>query len=353
MEQIRYKPARRYVVHLDGDPEHMWDEPCRDYRPAVKRVEAHINKMYGTNVLVRSLQSMLGAMAYMNWVSYASELRGLSRELDVPVGALVFMQLIYEVSTCCTTAMSRDQDGNIVMSRTMDWDMLLLKDITIEADFHVGGRSIGVYTTWIGYVGVLTGISPKGFAVAINYRRTTGGSYWTNVKQLLKYCWPVGYLVREALITCQTYGEIVQFLGNAKIIAPCYITIVGKRAGTVMARNPTSVFRQSVLPSTHEEEVDQHLHAKPILVTDQDFLVQTNNEEVNDNEYNFLLSNERRCFTTERLVVLEPHKRTDDNLWSIMSVHPVLNNHTIYGCIIKPSQYSIETRVPHEEFGFL
>lgn len=40
----------------------------------------------------------------------------------------------------------------------MDWGMEFLKPLTIEVDFVKGGRSQYVATTWVGYVGVLTGM---------------------------------------------------------------------------------------------------------------------------------------------------------------------------------------------------
>jgi len=54
--------------------------------------------------------------------------------------------------------------------RTLDWDLLALKELTIEVEFHRGGKLLFVSTTFAGYLGVLTAASPHKFAVAVNHR---------------------------------------------------------------------------------------------------------------------------------------------------------------------------------------
>ena len=42
----------------------------------------------------------------------------------------------------------------------MDWELDLLKPLTIEVDFQKAGKTAYVATTWAGYVGVFTGLRP-------------------------------------------------------------------------------------------------------------------------------------------------------------------------------------------------
>jgi len=49
----------------------------------------------------------------------------------------------------------------------MDWDLELLKDLTIIVDFKYSGQIMFTATTWVGYVGVFTGMKPFGYAVAL------------------------------------------------------------------------------------------------------------------------------------------------------------------------------------------
>lgn len=74
--------------------------------------------------------------------------------------------------------------------------MDFLKPLTIEVEFQTNGITIFSATTWAGYVGILTGVRTNGFSISVNFRSTSKGSSWSNVKNLLSYDWPVGFLVR-------------------------------------------------------------------------------------------------------------------------------------------------------------
>jgi hypothetical protein len=108
----------------------------------------------------------------------------------LPLGQLVLLQLVYEASAACTSIIvpqdpakvscpiaphprldstlivhvrvcvcSRGQASAPQHIRTMDWGMEFLRPLTIEVDFVKGGRTQYLATTWVGYVGVLTGTS--------------------------------------------------------------------------------------------------------------------------------------------------------------------------------------------------
>jgi hypothetical protein len=77
------------------------------------------------------------------------------------LGQLVLLQLVYEASAACTSIVvpqDPTQGDSIPQHiRTMDWGMEFLRPLTIEVEFTKGGRTLYVATTWVGYVGVLTG----------------------------------------------------------------------------------------------------------------------------------------------------------------------------------------------------
>ncbi len=52
----------------------------------------------------------------------------------------------------------------------------------LDVDFQKNGQTIFKATTWVGYVGILTGMRvPDGYSVSVNFRHT-GGSLTTNLK---------------------------------------------------------------------------------------------------------------------------------------------------------------------------
>jgi hypothetical protein len=57
--------------------------------------------------------------------------------------------------------------------------------LTVDVDFQKNNQTIFKATTWIGYVGVLTGMRVSdGYSVSVNFRHT-GGSLITNLKTAL------------------------------------------------------------------------------------------------------------------------------------------------------------------------
>lgn len=95
----------------------------------------------------------------------------------------------------------------------MDWGMEWLRPLTIEVDFRRGGETQYVATTWVGYVGILTGMffsmkrnmrskscllgmRPYGYSVSVNFR-VTSGAYWKNIKKAILRAWPIGICLRS------------------------------------------------------------------------------------------------------------------------------------------------------------
>lgn len=55
----------------------------------------------------------------------------------------------------------------------MEWEMPYLRPITIEVEFINNNTTVAIGTTWVGYVGILTGMSMvegKEFGVSVNFR---------------------------------------------------------------------------------------------------------------------------------------------------------------------------------------
>lgn len=166
-------------------------------------------------------------------VFYDKELAGISKALNgkISTGLLVAMQLIYEVSACCTSIIvpGKDQElsGAPLHIRTMDWGMDFLKPLTIEVDFMKNNKCVYTATTWAGYVGVLTGCRHKAWSASVNFRVTKEGTIWDNLKRALDRSWPIGFLLREALTRTSDFDEATRILAGTQIISPVYFTVCG------------------------------------------------------------------------------------------------------------------------------
>jgi len=237
-DEKRISTVPRYVINLDESPEDRWNQLIEDY--ADQWIEVHkiikneIKNMLG-NILGAAIDNIIqGIMSAANTVGavyYARELKAISKKSGIKLGRLVMLQLVYEISACCTSIVVEDAEGTPHHIRTMDWQMEFLEPLTVELDIQKNGKTIFLATSWAGYVGILTGIKPDAFSVSVNFRVTDGGSMWSNIKNALTSCWPVGFLVREIFESASSFNEAVGHLSNSNLIAPCYITICGLNSG--------------------------------------------------------------------------------------------------------------------------
>ena len=159
-----------------------------------------------------AVEPMLRVACATNQVLYADEIRGIAKASNLTTGKVIMLQLAYEAFAACTSVVINTPEGPTHI-RTMDWDMPILKELTIQVDFQRDGSTVFTGTTWAGYIGVLTGMRPLAFSASINYRRTREGSespikaFMRNIYRCITGCWPVGYIVRETLMFTENYFE--------------------------------------------------------------------------------------------------------------------------------------------------
>lgn len=79
--------------------------------------------------------------------------------------------------------------------------MEFLRPITIEIIYKKKLKTIAKCSTWVGYVGILTGIhlGSNPFSISVNFR-VVGDSFWKNVAKAIASAWPIGFLIREIVI---------------------------------------------------------------------------------------------------------------------------------------------------------
>lgn len=178
------------------------------------------------------------------------------------------------------TAVAVDCIDVPVHARTLDWmmpgvDPRKFAALLVDLTFTCGGRELYSCTSIAGYLGVLTGVRAGAFSLSINFRKPLCGT-WTDLPtdapsntaegtsalelpssrlrslaQLggvattaLLGGWPIVFLARHLLETCSTYDAALQALagvapstptgwtlGGARLLAPCYVMLVGASAG--------------------------------------------------------------------------------------------------------------------------
>jgi len=254
---------------------------------------------------------------------YKRELQCISEKTRIPYGYLLLMQFIYEMEAGCTSVLYH-HDQTIDLIRTMDWDMNFLKDITVNLKVVRGNEYIGQCTTWVGYVGFLTGMT-KQWAWAINFRVSqTSDSLWNRLFRLIwNYDWPIGYLGRHLMETDTSFNDALYQFKHTQIVAPCYVTITDcKQNGFILSRNFNSC-----------------VHVKQLQVEDDNdksiiFQTNINQHNVDDTgEPNILWSKERTKVMNDLICNDLPRdgKFIQTNWFEL---YPLKNDETIYSTFI-------------------
>jgi len=218
-------------INLDLPQSERWLDLLAEFKPQLEVVK---NNMKGL------IDEMLGASYYFiipliktfkafKSIMFLEELESISKAMGMSFEYVLLLQLCYEVSSCCTSAITK-VNNEYVFFRTMDWPMDFLKDLTVDLEFVKDGATLFFATTWVGYVGVLTATVPHKYSIAVNYRRTKDislSSITKNAISIMNMNWPVGYLIRNVCEKNASYGSMLQYACRATLVSPCYITVCG------------------------------------------------------------------------------------------------------------------------------
>ncbi|CAF3873076.1 unnamed protein product [Rotaria sordida] len=339
----------RFVVNLDSPPMLRWQHILRLYRDQLREVEKKIDSMVSEIVgqwmgpmFENVLSTIMAGITQLGLVYYGQELKGFSRDTGMPLGKLVMIQFVYECFACCTSIVCQDEQTNTPMHiRTMDWGLDFLKQLTIDVDFQRNGQTVFKGTTWIGYVGILTGMRVQnGYSVSVNFRHT-GGQLTTNLKTALASGWPIGFLVREILESTHNYELAVEQLAQSSIIAPCYFTICGtsqsKTLGTLLTRKQT-------------------LEENRWTVSEHGSIIQTNIDHWSSEKHEDILFSIKRRDLSKRFLsqmkgVNEYELWKDDLYWRLSSTYVCCNCGREFDINDNPGGNCVHTGAWHATFN--
>ena len=106
------------------------------------------------------------------------EIRGISRATGMSMYLLVAFNVVLDLLMGCTSSGVKTQNGPVqpprmLHFRTLDWGMDPLRAVTVQLDFTnskmSGTRILCSSVTYVGYVGVLTGVR-KNLSMSLNHR---------------------------------------------------------------------------------------------------------------------------------------------------------------------------------------
>lgn len=166
---------------------------------------------------------------------YGDEVASVARLLGDD--AVYALNLSYEWG--CTTAFNKTASSKtqgVTMFRAMDWALDGLGDKLVLARM-VGGAGLYWAMTYPGYIGVLQGMAPKRFSLAINQApapdRGLGRVFNLAADKIATYRSgniPPSFLLRRVFEQCTTFNDAVNMLCTTPISTPAIFSIVGVHA---------------------------------------------------------------------------------------------------------------------------
>ncbi|KAF4992503.1 hypothetical protein FDECE_13692 [Fusarium decemcellulare] len=176
----------KFVVDLSKPPEDRYAHIVPHFQNAVESCnlpdlfDELLHDLAG-NTLGKALAAVSRVLMRRVYVSEESaELKGISKAMGIPMHIMVAFNVLLDLLLGCTSGGARTIDPNsysspwatrILHFRTLDWGMDRLRRIVVELDFvrHAGGPVVATTVTYLGYVGVLTGVR-KGLSMSLNFR---------------------------------------------------------------------------------------------------------------------------------------------------------------------------------------
>ena len=327
---------KTYNISLDLPPSDRWTQIIEDYKDLILQmydiVKVSISPTYST---------LLTAANKLGLVYYSEEISSIADRLGLSVGEVILINLVYEAYSCCTSMIIKGTNASSspIHMRSMDWELPILKDLTINVNFYKSNKLIYKSTTWAGYVGALTVMKPHAFSISINYRRSEDGTILQNLYSAVMRGWPVGFLLRETMETVDDYNTAVECLSYSKLIAPCYFIIAGSKAneGTIITRDRNSHINLVTLQDD----------------PDKDYIIQTNIDHwrLHDPTADNIVWSRQRIKLVKKF--FKNHNHNQDNLkmediWELYDTFPVKNEETVYVTCMKPGTDQFITIIPEE-----
>lgn len=349
-QQPTFQKLTRYSISLDLPPENRWTHVINKHKTQLRALAECIRKerQHFLSFIATPVSFAFGKIAPLLFNSeYIRELRGIAEDTEdvgLTFDMLVQFNLGYSVYSHCTSAVVQTPEGPHLF-RNMDFELECLRDLAIEVEFKRQGNVIAVCNTWVGCVGVLTGMRSGGWGVAVNFRYLNNYPIW-NITQMLTRNEPVEFLMRRILCaeTEIPFTETIKLLSSIGLISPAYIILCGKQKG------------EGVIITRNRRSAEKHLFLPPKSRNSKiEYIVQTNIDHWKSN-FDFSTKDElllsspfRREKLCNHLDKVEQEGTWESKSWEdlgfeALSQPGVLNKHTLYQTVMSPMKNEFISR---------
>lgn len=334
--------APTFVVNLDLPPEDRWTEIVTLYKSSAPLIVNYFTHALPKDVaeamekIMANLDNLLG--------DFGRELRGVAKAYGIDLGIIVGLNFAYELRKwggghsnttgpvnasqmfspkVCTSIVAEDATNQIFHGRNMDWNLPTdMRNLTIVADFQRNNRTVYKAATYVGFVGVFTGMAPGRYSVSVNERDIGGDPIVNALNALLNGAQSVTHVLRNLFEQAYNYQDAVTVLRTTRLTAPVYYTIAGtsKDQGAVLTRNRDFNRDDWKLPS-------------PVSGAAW-YLLQTNYDHWLPDP----VHDARRTYGDNHMNAIGQRLGASlDGIFDVLSTWPVMNNNTCQSVMMQPS----------------
>lgn len=271
----------RYTIDLSLPPSRRYRHVAADFRPQAATLPVPFDEVVQENMpnvsisQIRWLARLLLRRVY--YKEETEELRGISEAIGIDLLLLVALNVLLDLFMGCTLGAAKVDDlqgaTKMLHFRTLDWGMNRLRKVIVHLDFveRPGGEVVASSPTYVGYVGVLTGVR-KGLSMSLNLRPNHDASnrlatfrfYFHHLLVLLGWRPSISSLLRQHLLPSRVSS------GTSVIMAPT-LDSIARNVPSATTTAAYLIFSDGDLCLTMEKD-----HHTAIIRPSTDFVVATN-----------------------------------------------------------------------------
>ncbi len=300
----------KYMIDLSLPPVRRYQHVAADFRAQAAALPALFDDLvlgWKPHAPVNGIRKLARLMLRrLHYKEEDEELRGISQTTGIKMWLLVALNVLLDIFMGCTSGAARvgeEQDGTRMLHfRTLDWIMDPLRKLVVQLDFvkKPGDNVIASSITYVGYVGVLTGVR-KGLSMSLNMRPNHDRSgrlanfrfYFHHLLVLLGYRPSISSILRQQLLPSQTSSH------RAKATTPTLESI----EQTLPSTSTTAaylIFSDGDRTVTMEKD-----HHTATIQSSSAFIVATNHDEAQEGSVESCTANEQAVSQTLQVTVMQ------------------------------------------------
>ena len=281
----------RFTIDLSLDPSDRYVALAKRYRLKIQQLTSLFDSLLSDLGVPKGFHKTINRLARLvlrrvHSPIETAELLGISRTAEISLYLLVSLNLVLDLLMGCTSGAVRTLgedrqpgDTRMLHFRTLDWGMDPLRSVIVQLDFIrsksvTGTQVLGSSITYVGFVGVLTGVREK-LSLSLNFRAVHNAStkgqqfqfYFHHLLVLLGFRQSISSMLRSCLFGNESdwaerprkLQEITNMVPSKHTTAAYLIFCDGKRGVTMEKDFATAVIRESesfLVTTNHDLEQD-------------------------------------------------------------------------------------------------